>query len=531
VPSATHKGFDPGINEAEAKTRWVYVIGGMVEKQWLKQAEVPTEYPKVQPLPKEGACVLGCGAKKPTGNVINYVSKEMEEMGLCTAETCTSALRDGGYRIKTSINMKMQSALESVIWRNKKGSVIARQKANMMAAGVAVDPGTGRVLAYFGGNDGTGTDYAGLNTDPATGALTGGHPPGSSFKIYTLAAALENDVSLDSYWDAKPFKAPGIKSQITNAGSNASCGSYCTLRQSTLKSYNVPFYHITEELPPGAVVEMAKAAGVRTMWDNAEGKAHDLRNAKGSDLHPSTFFHVLGYGAYPITVLDHANGLATIANRGVYNQAHFVLSVQQKDVNGEWKLVGGERLDPKQTIRTEVADDVNDVLQEIPRNNGDALDGRPATGKTGTWELREGSPENAHAWMIGATPQLATAIWVGNVGKQKALVDDQGSRVQGSGLPAEIWKKFMDKALDGADVLQFPEGKNIGDPDAGNGKSPTPTVPACDPADLLCIIRNGGDDRGGDNRGGGNGNGNGNDNDLFDGAGTTTTPRIPPPPG
>ena len=297
---------------------------------------------------------------------------------------------------------------------------------------MAIDPKTGRVMAYFGGDNGTGTDYAGLNTNPKTGALEGGHPPGSSFKIYTLAAALDNNISLESHWDAKPFKAPGISAQIRNAGGNASCGSYCTLRQSVVKSYNVPFYHITEALPPGAVVDMAKNAGIRTMWDNEKGEAHDLTQAKGEELHPGVFFHVLGYGAYPITVLDHANGLATIANRGMYNKAHFVLSVEKKDSEtGKWRLVGGEDLDPRQTIRPEVADDVNDVLQEIPRNNGDSLDGRPATGKTGTWELNEKSADNAHAWMIGATPQLATAIWVGNVGKQVALIDDNGEQGPG----------------------------------------------------------------------------------------------------
>jgi len=307
------------------------------------------------------------------------------------------------------------------------------------------------------------------------------------------------------------------------------------LRQSVVKSYNVPFYHITEALPPGAVVDMAKNAGVRTMWDNEKGEPHDLTQAKGLELHPGVFFHVLGYGAYPITVLDHANGLATIANRGMYNKAHFVLSVEKKDPEtGKWRLVGGEDLDPRQTIRPEVADDVNDVLQEIPRNNGDSLDGRPATGKTGTWELNEKSADNAHAWMIGATPQLATAIWVGNVGKQVALIDDNGERVQGSGLPAEIWKRFMDKALAGKDVEDFPEGKGIGNPDTGNGKSPAPSAPPCAPTDLLCLFRNrGNDDRGGndnrgnDNRGGGNNN---DDNTLFGDTGGTA-PLVPPPPG
>ena len=71
------------------------------------------------------------------------------------------------------------------------------QPANLQAALVAVQPGTGRVLAYYGGHDGTDVDYAGFYFDEkgeATGV--GRHPPGSSFKVYTLAAALKAGYSL-----------------------------------------------------------------------------------------------------------------------------------------------------------------------------------------------------------------------------------------------------------------------------------------------------------------------------------------------
>ena len=72
------------------------------------------------------------------------------------------------------------------------GSFMFGQPANLQAALVAVQPGTGRVLAYFGGHDGKGADYAGFyydEKDEATGV--GRFPPGSSFKVYTLAAALK----------------------------------------------------------------------------------------------------------------------------------------------------------------------------------------------------------------------------------------------------------------------------------------------------------------------------------------------------
>ena len=266
---------------------------------------------------------------------------------------------------------------------------------------------------------------------------------------------------------------------------------------------------------------MAKNAGIRTMWDNEKGEAARPHPGQGCrDCTRRRSSTSLGYGAYPITVLDHANGLATIANRGMYNKAHFVLSVEKKDADtGKWRLVGGEDLNPRQTIRPEVADDVNDVLQEIPRNNGDSLDGRPATGKTGTWELNEKSADNAHAWMIGATPQLATAIWVGNVGKQVALIDDNGEKVQGSGLPAEIWKRFMDKALAGRTSSSSPKARASATRTPATAsrrrrrrrRARRPTCSACS-ATGATTADGGNDNRGNDNRGGGNNN---DDNTLF----------------
>ncbi len=81
------------------------------------------------------------------------------------------------------------------------GSFMFGQPDNLQAALVAVQPGTGRVLAYFGGADGKGNDFGGFYYDEkgdATGI--GRFPPGSSFKVYTLAAALKAGISLDSYW-------------------------------------------------------------------------------------------------------------------------------------------------------------------------------------------------------------------------------------------------------------------------------------------------------------------------------------------
>ncbi|MGR6322828.1 transglycosylase domain-containing protein [Micromonospora soli] len=526
-PSATHRGYDPAINPEAALDRWNYVINGMIAEKWLDAPNMPThptEYPTKtlkKPTKNNGA---DFGVNTPYGNVINYVSQEMREMNLCTSDEaaatpekplCSQALSRGGYRVTTTIDTKTQEAALDAAQRARKGSELYKQPGNLMAAVVSIDPRNGEVRAYYGGDNGTGTDFAGKNVDG--GVVSGGHSPGSSFKIYTLAAALENDISIKSRWKGKSFKPEGFDNPISNAGHDASCGDSCTLEQSTLKSLNVPFYYITEQIGPDKVLDMAKKAGVTMMWGDNPVKEYDLTKADPKKLAPAPFYHVLGYGQYPITVLDHANGVATFANRGVYNKAHFVKKVQKQDPKtGKWVTVGGATLKPQQRIRKDVVADVTSVLEKYPAAVNRRLDdGRKAAEKTGTWEL--GDPKqplaNGDAWMIGYTPQLATAVWVGNKDNRKAIKDKNGNNISGASMPGAIFQRFMNEALKGQEKMDFPDAAHVGKDDTGNGEMPQPEPtfppqqPGCDPLGLFCP-------------GGGNNGGN-------TGPGTPTDPRGP----
>jgi membrane peptidoglycan carboxypeptidase len=502
-PETGVKGFDPEDNPDLAKDRWTYVINGMVEEKWITEAERPTEYPKVK---KREDATASSGVKTPRGNVVNYVKAEMEEKGLChngpvpagsTKPTCQATLAMDGYKIKTTINMKMQNAAEKAAQQEHKGSPLNDQPKNLQGALVSIEPATGRVLAYYGGNDGTGIDYAGKNV--LGGELVGGHPPGSSFKVYTLAAALDAGISLESHWSSVPFRADGIKDKIGNAGAEKlECDKWCTLELSTVKSYNVPFYHISTDIGPDKIVNMAKQAGVTTMWTTpAKGPAVpvDLTKKKADEVAPNPFFHVVAYGQYPITVLDHATGLATLANRGKYNKPHFIMTIEQQDKQtGAWKKIsaGSEQLKSSQRIKPEVADEVTSVLKKIPGANHRSLDGgRAAAGKTGTWQYGATS-DNAHAWMVGYTPQLATAVWVGSDDPEKPRIRRNGGiPVSGASLPGEIWQQYMNDALKGLDKKPLPDSKGIGDPDRGNGvEPPPPPLPCPVPVNGACPPQN-----------------------------------------
>ncbi len=140
-----------------------------------------------------------------------------------------------------------------------------------------------------------------------------------------------------------------------------------------------------------------------------------------------------------------------------------------------------------------MARDANYVMEKVvaASRKNKLAGGRPAAGKTGTQQYKN-TDDNAHAWMCGFTPQLATAVWVGNKGADGALKDGQNNdnRVYGSGIPGRIWKQFMDAALKGQEKKDFKSprlpgrrrGRQRPDPDPHPG-SRSPTQPADDPDD------------------------------------------------
>ncbi len=133
----------------------------------------------------------------------------------------------------------------------------------------------------------------------------------------------------------------------------------------TIDSFNVPFYWMTKEMGPEKVVAVARDAGIRTMWTD-EDEVINLAEVEPSAVAPSKFDVEVGFGQYKVKVIEHVNGLATLANRGSYNKAHFVVSVEKKRADGEWVKVNGEQIKPEKKFDTEQIDSMLKVLQKIP---------------------------------------------------------------------------------------------------------------------------------------------------------------------
>ncbi|MBB5870988.1 membrane peptidoglycan carboxypeptidase [Allocatelliglobosispora scoriae] len=509
-PDGSGSPYDPEVNLGEATTRWNYVLDMMVAANWMDSAtRQAAVYPKTWKPKSKNASTAEWGINGPgpsgmvTGNVLNYVYSELAAWGI-TSEM----VKTGGYKIITTIDPKIQAAAEAQARRAVKNSVISKTKPTVMAAIVAINPANGRVLAYYGGEEGTGHDYAGRNIE--NGVPTGGHPPGSSMKPYTLAAALQANYSLESRWLAKPGKY--YTYNVQNAGRKTTvCDDYCTLETSLVQSYNVPFIHVAKAVGVDKVVDMAHKAGVTMIWglDPKTSmpapvditKPENIENArnKGIDL-------PVGYGQYGITVLDHASGMATFAAGGIYNKPHFVVRVEKRNPNknGAFEAVPGAGAKEKgeQTIPAGIAADVTYAMEKVTASHSWSIDGgRDTASKTGTWELNSKSSGNGHAWVVGFTKQIAVAVWVGNAGKEVTLEYTNGTDINSGNAPADIWNKFLDTATKGQKRETFPGEAGVGSDQGGNGVSPTPSAPVQGCLPLLPCPGNS------DNPGGGGGPG------------------------
>jgi membrane peptidoglycan carboxypeptidase len=285
-----------------------------------------------------------------------------------------------------------------------------------------------------------------------------------------------------------------------------------------VESYNFPFYWLANDLGPAKVAEAAHKAGIQYIASPTKiGARVDLSKDESQF---KQFGNEIGYGQYGITPLDHANGLATLANDGRYNKAHFVESVQKRDdKTGKFKPFHNEQVKPKQVFDQNVVAAIDNVLQKVPgHNQKDLKDGYHAIGKSGTWEFQDGkSGDNGDAWFIGATRHIAATVWIGRekVNKKKNTVEQQpifqasGKSMSGGTTPGATWKAFMDlanKVLKEKNDDFLPDVKIGDDQHKGNGiEKPDPPAQNCILGGLICSDagqNNGGQNNGGQNNGG-----------------------------
>ncbi|KAA0079781.1 penicillin-binding protein [Mycolicibacterium sp. P9-64] len=437
--------LDPAVDPEGAAERWNWVLDGMVTMGALSPSDRAAQVfpPTVSP----DAARAANQTTGPNGLIERQVTKELLDLFNIDEQT----LNTEGLQVTTTIDPKAQKAAEEAVTETLDG-----QDPDMRSAVVSIDPRTGGVKAYYGGTDANGFDFA-----------QAGLPTGSSFKVFALVAALQQGIGLGYQIDSSPVTVNGIK--ITNVEGEG-CGT-CNIAEALKQSLNTSYYRLMLKLKNGPqdVADAAHAAGVAESFPGVE---HTLsEDGKGG---PPNNGIVLGQ--YQTRVIDMASAYATLAASGVYHKPHFV----QKVVNADGEVLfdaSQQNNSGEQKIDKAVADNVTSAMQPIAgwSRGHNLAGGRASAAKTGTNQLGD-TDANRDAWMVGYTPSLSTAVWVGTTEGTKALVNKSGGPVYGSGLPSDIWKATMDGALAGTDKETFPKPTEIGGY-AGPPVAPPPPPP------------------------------------------------------
>ncbi|MBF6362770.1 penicillin-binding protein [Nocardia farcinica] len=421
--------LDPETHLDDLKARWRYVLDGMVEMGVLAPGDRDaTAFPDIVPiteLPDASA------ARGPEGLIRTQVLRELRDSGISERELNTGALQ-----ITTTIDVRAQQAAMTAV-RDR----LAGQPPELRAAVVSVDPRSGAVRAYYGGEDGTGYDFAQAPLQT-----------GSAFKVFAVIAAQQQSIPLTRAIDSSPITDHGTT--ITNV-QNETCGR-CSIAEALKRSLNTSFYRLTMSMldGPQAIADAAHQAGIPEHIPGVAGKT--LTEDGGPP------YNGIVLGQYLVRPIDMASAYATIAASGWYHRPYFV----QRVVTGDGRVlldrgvperpVGEQLPAPEQRIPAPIAEKTIQAMMPIAAySNGHALaGGRPSAAKTGTTQLGE-TDLNKDAWMVGFTPSLSTAVWIGTEHSQPIRTAG-GASIYGSGLPSDIWKQMMDDAHEGAPVEQFP---------------------------------------------------------------------------
>lgn len=411
--------YDPAFkkgNEARLIARFEYVKAGMVDAGWLDTKDAAKmKFPPVAPRSTSGQL------SGPKGHIIEAVQKELAKLGFSQEQ-----LLVGGLVIKTTLDQQaQQSAVDAV---NK--FYPSKAPDNLHIGLVAIRPGTGEIVALYGGRD-----YLARQLSDATQSIA---LAGSTFKPFALVAALEQGIPLTSMWNGdspQVFDDAGKPYEVSNYGDEG--WGQIDLLYATKHSINTVFVPLGIKVGPTAVVDVARRAGI----------------PESIAMMPTPSV-VLGVASPH--VIDVANAYATFAAQGIKSKPYLVAQVMGPNKG----ILYEAKAETQEVFSKEVMADLTYALKgTITGGTGAAALalGRPAAGKTGT------SQSNASAWFSAFTPQLAASVALFRDSASESLNGIGGlTSVTGGTFPARIWTAFMKGALKGQEIMDFPAPSNIG---------------------------------------------------------------------
>ncbi|MFC7326191.1 penicillin-binding protein [Marinactinospora rubrisoli] len=444
--------YNPRFNPDDAQERRDIVLDRMVQTRAITAEEA--EEAKAQDLeldiqdPSNG-CMP---SEQPF--FCDYVVQEIEQNEQF-GETETERarwLRTAGLQIHTTLDPDMQSAAQAAVDKY----VPRENESRKVAAEVLIEPGSGEIRAmaqsrnYGPDESNLGETSINFATDSDRGGSTG-FQAGSTFKAFTLAAALEEGMGFGtSFSSGSSTTITGQRNcegaplaPWTVRNSNESSGGTHNMISGTRGSVNTYFADLQRRVGLCDVIRMSERLGVHradgTSFDNPATQSNNSFTLGSEEVSPMTV----------------ANAYAVFASGGIRCEPQAITRIEDRQSGRTIELEN----ECERAIDEDVAAGVTYLLQQ-PLRGGTAEGlgiGRPAAAKTGT---TDGS---ASAWFAGYTPNLASAVFVGDPrGPQNHPLRNitLGGRyygaVYGGTIPGPIWQETMREAVDKLPEEDFP---------------------------------------------------------------------------
>ena len=342
-------------------------------------------------------------------------------------------VRSGGLSVYTTIIPRYQRYAQTAIRET------LTERTDPAAALISIAPGTGAIRAMTAVIPGQRRNDFNLLSQAR-------RQPGSTFKTFVLTAAVERGINpASTYYVSAPFTYRPVANGNCEDGSwwcvktyDSSYVGWTSVERATIRSDNTVYAQLTLDVGPELVAATARKMGVRSPLD-----------VNGAYL-PS-----MGLGSIAVSPLDLASAYATLAAGGIHADPMAIRKVVLE--NGKVDTGAGWGVSHRKRVLSDgVASTVTRILEEnvlYGTGTGAAI-GRPAAGKTGTTD------HHADAWFSGYTPDLQTTVWVGYTRGEIPMENVHGISVAGGTFPAEIWRRYMERAVAAMPVRDFPEPRN-----------------------------------------------------------------------
>ncbi|MFN3927563.1 MAG: transglycosylase domain-containing protein [Pseudanabaenaceae cyanobacterium] len=406
--------FNPVDNFKTAKFRQGLVLDRMLELGWAIPEEVKAAKDYPIKITRRGISYEPSRVPYVTQAVISELEEKFGK----------EVVQQGGLRIQTTIDLRLQRIAEEVAEEGHRDLQNQGVNADQIAL-VAVDPRTGYVKALVGG-------VGPYNKNQFNRAVQARRQLGSSFKPFVYYLAFESkQYGPDSYIEDSPISIPDGNEMYVPRNYDGSFSGGMSIRQAMAVSRNIPAIRLGLAVGMENVVALCRKLGITTPMQPV----------------PS-----LPLGAADMTPMEVAGAYAVFASGGYKSKTTLIAKVTDPNGNVVWDNSPKPELVLDPVAVAQLTDILRTVITSGTGTEAMLSGGRPVAGKTGT------TSDFRDAWFVGYTPQLSTAIWIGNDNYAPMSYG-----VTGGVYVAPIWRKFMERALAGQPIEQFPVPQEITD--------------------------------------------------------------------